>query len=349
MTPRSTTTRDGWRPDGVHLVGSVPLETAEDVFRAAASALGGHLRRLPDGETGIRWRWNSWTAPLYERTPGLELVDPPEGNYTPWKQARLVADPAELTFGRIGYADYAKESYAVFAGLKAEGAIPEHMRFQVCIPSPIAPMVVLVEKSSSAAVEGPFTERLLDEVAEIVAAVPQDELAIQWDVCQDVGVWEGFYAAYFPDPRAGVIERLVRVAETIPSDVEVGFHLCYGDFKHAHFMQPKDAGVLSAIANALCATISRPVDWIHLPVPRDRTDRTYFEPLGDLALGAETELYLGLIHLTDGLAGTRQRIETARQIVKHFGVGTECGFGRRPPEAVAPLLELHRDVASLTI
>ena len=88
-----------WTPSGAHLVGSIPLADSEEVFRASAAALGAHLRRLPDGETGIRWRWNSWTAPLYERTPGLELVDPPEDNYTPWKQARLAVPADELVFG----------------------------------------------------------------------------------------------------------------------------------------------------------------------------------------------------------------------------------------------------------
>ena len=131
-------------PRGVHLVGSVPLADAEEVFRLSSDVLGRHLRRLPDGETGHRLFWNSWTRPLYERTPGLELVDPPEGSYTPWKQARLVVDPLELEFGPIGYADAARDSWALFSRLKREGAIPGHVRFQVCIPSPIAPMIVLV-------------------------------------------------------------------------------------------------------------------------------------------------------------------------------------------------------------
>ena len=41
----------------VHFVGSIPLPDAETVFRTLASAAGRHLRRLPDGETGIRKTW----------------------------------------------------------------------------------------------------------------------------------------------------------------------------------------------------------------------------------------------------------------------------------------------------
>ena len=44
-------------PVGVHLVGSVPLDSAEEVFRRASAALGDRLRRIPDGETGPRSDW----------------------------------------------------------------------------------------------------------------------------------------------------------------------------------------------------------------------------------------------------------------------------------------------------
>jgi hypothetical protein len=333
-------------PTGVHLVGSVPLADAEEVFRLSSEVLGRHLRRLPDGETGNRLFWNSWTRGLYERTPGLELVDPAEGNYTPWRQARLLVDPSELEFGPIGYADAARESWAFFSRLKEDGLIPGHVRFQVSIPSPIAPMIVLVEEGSRAAVEGPFRRRLYQEVQEIVDAVPHDELAIQWDVCQDVGIWEGYYPSYFDDKEAGVIARLAEHADAIPEGVEVGFHLCYGDFKHRHFMQPNDGGVLAEMSNRLAEAVSRRLDWIHVPVPIDRTDDGYFEPFRELALGRETEFDFGLIHFTDGEEGTRRRVETASKVRDEFGVGTECGFGRRPPETVRPLMELHAEVAA---
>ena len=41
----------------VHFVGSIPLPDAETVFRTLAAAAGPHLKRLPDGETGIRKTW----------------------------------------------------------------------------------------------------------------------------------------------------------------------------------------------------------------------------------------------------------------------------------------------------
>lgn len=333
------------RPIGVHLVGSIPLPDGEAVFRAVGAALGRHVRRVPDGETGKRARWSSWTAPSYERTPGLELVEPPPGSYTPWKQSRLVIDRDQLVLERLGFADAAIESFATFARLRGAGALPDHMRFQVCLPSPVAPMSVLIEEGSRAAVEPAHIRQLHSEIDEILAAVPHDELAIQWDVCQDVGIWEGFYPAYFDDPEAGVIERLRACADKIPADVQVGFHLCYGDFQHRHFMNPTDLGVLTEIANRLTAAAARTIDWVHMPVPIDRDDEAYFAPLKRLALAPETELYLGLIHYDDGVDGAQRRIAAARSAVAQFGVGTECGFGRRDPATIPALMDLHAQIA----
>ena len=64
-----------------------------------------------------------------------------------------------------------------------------------------------------------------------------------------------------------------------------------------------------------------------------------------LRLPARTELFLGLVHATDGIDGFRRRAATARQFAPAFGIATECGFGRRPLESIAALLELHRAAA----
>jgi hypothetical protein len=333
-------------PAGTHLVGSIPLADAEQVFRTVGGTLGRHLRRMPDGETGVRARWNSWTAPTYAATAGLELVPPAEGSYTPWDLARLTIDPAELVLERIGFADAAIASYATFARLKDEGALPAHLRFQVCLPSPVAPMIVLVEEGSRLGVEPAHIRQLHAEIDEILAAIPHDQLAFQWDVCQDVGIWEGFYPAYFEDPEQGVIDRLQACAEKIPAGVEVGFHLCYGDFKHKHFMNPADLGVATALTNRLVAAAGRHIDWVHFPVPMDRDDDAYFAPLAGLALEPGTELYLGLLHFSDGAEGAERRLATARRHAAGFGVATECGFGRREPDTIPPLLDLHAGVAA---
>jgi hypothetical protein len=62
-------------------------------------------------------------------------------------------------------------------------------------------------------------------------------------------------------------------------------------------------------------------------------------------LRPETELYLGCMHYTDGIEGTRARLATAREHAHDFGIATECGFGRREPDTIPALLDIHAELA----
>ena len=332
---------------GVHLVGSVPLDSTEQVFRTASSMLGERLRRLPDGETGVRTNWIGWQAAVFQAHPDFEIVPPASLEYAALPRFRLRsgATADTLRFANLGYADAARESYALFARLKQEGVIPASYRFQVSLPTPLAPVIGFVDLADQLAVLQPYTARMLDELNTIAATVPHDQLAIQWDVAVEFGMLEGVWQSPFQDTEGALIARLIDLGNAVPPDVELGYHLCYGDAGHKHFKEPLDTSRLVSIANAISAGVVRPINWIHLPVPRDRTDEAYFAPLRDLRLHPETELYLGLVHHSDGVEGTRRRIETAQRVVARFGVATECGMGRRPPETIDDLLHTHAAVS----
>jgi hypothetical protein len=337
-------------PEGVHLVGSMPLRDSSEVFRTASRILGDHLRRLPDGETGDRDTWIAWQTKVFAAHPAFEVEEPPPGQYAPLPRFRLRDRGVAPSIDRLGYSDAARSSYAEFRRLKDEGIVAERIRFLVALPTPLAPVSQFISADDKPVVEPAYEKALLRELAEIVEAVPHEELSIQWDIAVELGLWEElggvFFSPWFDDPKRGMIERIARAAQAVPDDVECGFHLCYGDFGHEHFVQPRDAGNLVEIANALGEAVARRIDWIHLPVPRGRSDDEYFAPLRELRLRPETELYLGLVHFTDGLEGTRRRIEAAQRFVPAFGVATECGLGRRQPETIEPLLQLHADVAA---
>jgi len=66
-----------------------------------------------------------------------------------------------------------------------------------------------------------------------------------------------------------------------------------------------------------------------------------------LKLRPETELCLGLVHYTDGVEGTKQRLATAAKYADNFAIATECGFGRRDPSTIPELLRIHAAVADL--
>src|SRR5256885_3780490 len=338
----------GMLAHGAHLVGSVPLASAETVFETVAAHLGDRVRRIPDGETGPRSDWIVWQLPVFTSQPQLEVVPPAPVSWRPLPLVRLADGAAaeRVRFEALGYAEAALASYRVFARLKRDGRVPAACRFQVCLPTPLAPIGAFVAAEHQAALEPPYEARLLEELALVLREAPHDQLAIQWDTNFEFAMLEGVFPVWFADVKGGILERLLRLARHVPADVELGYHFCYGDVQHRHFKEPADAGRLVEIANALAASLGRPLNWIHLPVPRDRDDDRYYAPLADLRLRAETELYLGLVHHTDGVEGTQRRMAAARRFAGGFGVATECGWGRRPPATIPELLRIHHAVSA---
>jgi hypothetical protein len=69
----------------VHFVGSIPLPDADTVFRTLSAATGSHLKRLPDGETGIRKTWIRFLQQVLADNPGIEVAsDIPPFKFTQW-------------------------------------------------------------------------------------------------------------------------------------------------------------------------------------------------------------------------------------------------------------------------
>src|SRR5438094_9382112 len=181
------------RPQGVHLVGSVPLASAEVVFRTVAGEIGDRLRRIPDGETGPRSDWLVWQLPLFTSHAQLEVVPPGPDSWRPLPRVRVAegARPDSVTFEALGYADAAIASYRVFARLTRDGHIPVACRFQVSLPTPIAPVTAFVVPDYQGVLERAYEERLLREPRLILQEVPHDQLAVQWDTNFEFAMLEG--------------------------------------------------------------------------------------------------------------------------------------------------------------
>lgn len=337
----------------VLLIGSVGLDDRESVFRLLAQHIAGCATRFPDGEIPPRNRWMMWQRDIFAAHPSFVLDSQRQvhfgGRDQVFERYRLAdgADPSTTRLGELGYAAEAIRSYEVFHRLKADSVIPRTTRFQMSLPSPVAVCTQHIADSDQSCVEGIYEVAISREIQEMLAHIPANELSIQWDICQEVLAIEGAWAVYYEDRRGGAIKRLIRLAGFVPEPCEVGFHFCYGDPGHKHIKEPKDLDVCVTLANELCAGSDRAVGWVHMPVPQSRADSQYFSPLGRLAIPTETELYLGLIHLTDSVEGARSRIQAASVFVDRFGVATECGFGRRPVSTIPDLLELHARIAEL--
>ena len=340
---------------GAHLVGSINLPDAAAVFTAASEHLGDHLVRIPDGEVGERFYWLQFQTFRFDETPGLERVGElgfkirDTFDVRPFRLDGSV-EATELVFPDLGYATSALDSYAAFVRLRDAGVIAPGVRFQVSLPTPAAVVGAFFVPEDRLAIEPVYEEALFGDLRRILAAIPHQDLAIQWDTAVEFALLEegapGLpgLVAWFPDTLGGILERAARQAAAVPDDVEVGFHLCYGDIEESHFVQPTDAGRLADFIGGVLAKQPRRIDFIHLPVPIERDDEAYFAPLAALDIPDETRLYLGLVHHEDGIEGARRRIAAAGSAVPRFGVATECGFGRGPAERTAPLFDLHAQI-----
>jgi hypothetical protein len=334
----------------VHFVGSIPLPDTETVFRTLAAAAGPHLTRLPDGETGIRRTWIRYLQDVLAENPAIEVAgDVPPFKFTQWDgrvlreiprlRVKPGAEPDPDRF-KTGYADMAIASWAVFDRLQQAGVIPAAVKFQVSLPTPIAPTYNNMVPADRPAVLPALTRHLIGEVAKIAAAVPEGRLALQWDVCQEVLAWEGYYEKGPVDFKTETIEILTRIGDAVPAPVELGYHFCYGSPADEHCVQPKDVEIMVEMANAIIGHVRRPIQFFHMPVPKGRTDDAYFAPLARLGLRPESQLYLGLIHFDDAV-GDASRLATARRHARVDGIATECGMARGDPARLAALLAAH--------
>lgn len=342
---------------GAHLVGSINLPDAETVLRTVSTHLGDRLHRIPDGEVGERFYWIQFQTKRFDTMAGLSRI-PVEPFYIrdTFDGRPFVIDEGvsadDLVFPDLGYAEAALASYATFARLRDEGAIAPGTRFQVSLPTPAAIAGAFVVADFRADFERAYERALFGELERIVAGIPHADLAIQWDTAVEFALLESTnirsthaIVPWFDDVLGGVIERAARQASVVPADVQVGYHLCYGDVEEAHFVQPTDAGHLADVISGVLAAAPRPITWFHLPVPIERDDAAFFAPLAAVELPESTELYLGLLHHEDGVDGARRRADAAATAVPRFGVATECGFGRGPSERTPALLDLHAAVA----
>lgn len=339
-------------PQGAHLVGGVARPDTETVIRDVMAHLKGHLPRVTDGETGERYNWIGFQIERLSAVDGVEMGEPRKNpGYPPLPQLRLAKPARELRIDprQLGYSAAAIESYGIFRQAREEGTIPASTRFQVSLPTPLAVVnawFVLEQQDEFLPV---YAEALFGELDRIAAKIPHQDLAIQWDVAVEIAILENaFMATERQHDFEQIVRWLVECAERVPADVPLGYHLCYGDYGHEHFTQPRDLGLCVRLTNRLVEEVGRPIGWFHMPCPVDRTDDAYFQPLSGLRLAPETELYLGVVHIA-GEERSRQLAEAAERNLpagRRFGVATECGMARTPADQIDELLRIHAAVST---
>ena len=263
-----TMVKSAYVPAHVHLVGSIGLDSVEEVFATVGRMLGARLKRIPDGEPGSRRLWISFQYPMLRASPFLRPDPSGALRKTSGFPLLCLAEGVgadELRFGELGYAREARASYLDFCAARERGEIAAGVRFQVCLPTPMSVIYAFCTARDVVAIEAAYERSMIREAAAIARAIPHRDLAIQWDVCHDMIIWDGAPQDQFPlvnASKAEIAARIARLSAAVPVDVELGFHLCYGDFGGKHFFDPVDAASLVEIANAFAAG-DRPPDHLY--------------------------------------------------------------------------------------
>jgi hypothetical protein len=349
-------------PKHAHFNGSVNLADTELVMREIVARVPDGLRRIPDGETGERAGWIFYQAHQFLRLPWLVPVrpfDPAEGDYEHMPQLRLAdgADPATVDWPAPGYADAYLRSYETFTKLRAEGAIPAGVRFQVEYPTPLASIGAYIVPEDRQALLPAYERAMFADVGRLLSVIPPGEVAVQWDVAVEFSLLEEFFGPLWPGAYDALIASLARCVDAVPAAVPAGLHLCYGDWGHQHFQEPQSLAMQVRVLNAVAAAAGRPLSFVSFTVPQYQRAESYFAPLTGLAAGPGTELNFGLVpyHPADQEPGTTS--DQARLIdaalaaspggARDWGVCTECGMGRAAREDVPVLLDLHREILAV--
>ncbi|MFZ1213788.1 MAG: hypothetical protein WAO13_10435, partial [Pseudolabrys sp.] len=159
----------------IHLVGSVPLADAHEVFATVSEALGPYLKRIPDGETGDRSDWITWLEPVFANNPALEKSDElfrihATGTARVRYRLRPGKSVRDVTFDNLFYADVAKQSYAEFAALKQAGKIAPNVRFQIDLVPAHSVIWLFLQDDLHKPLDPVFKEALKREIDKIAAA-----------------------------------------------------------------------------------------------------------------------------------------------------------------------------------
>jgi hypothetical protein len=350
----------------VLVVGSVPLPSAEMVFRTCTRELGPYVFAYPDGEVGNRRYWTFYLASTtYANHPDLESVDVPasglvmkpgrgttedEINRT-WWRFQLGKGVETPVFDDLHYAEVASESYAVFTQLRDEQVIPAEARFQVSLPATGSAIMPFFARSTEWPVlYDAYRLAMRREVQRIVDAIPPRDLVIQWDIATEVRDILAGSSLLFPwAPRVAIDEKwrwhlrdFEELSANLPEEACLGYHFCFGTWGGWPHSTAADMSVCVRFANEAVARAGRRVDYLHMPVMPDAGE-AFFAPLQQLRVG-ETRAYLGIV-LGDGAEAFQRRAIEARRYIPKFGIASYCGWGREDSTRLPSLLTDLRECA----
>lgn len=340
----------------VHVNGAVNLPSTEAVMRELAARIP-NLMQVPDGETepAERKGFMNFILDKFKATEGLQMVAPEAGKPIEIDTEQVELAPgnsvSKLRFPEIGYAAYYRQSWSVFQRLQHEGVINPKARFQIQYPTPQACVTAFVNRKDALAVLPAFEAALFRDLDLILAHVPHDKIAVQWDLPIEIGALEmpEFFAVSDSQNLDTIADVLAHCIDHVPRNVPVGMHLCYGDAGHRHWKEPTSLKTQVDLINALAVRVTREISWAAFTVPQYVKNADYFSPLAELA-PCLIEPYLALVPYHPEMQEPSTTEEQIRLVQKHmkgrrWGVCTECGLSGVTPEEMPAILDLHTAIA----
>ena len=248
----------------LHLIGSIPLATSEEVFRTLADRSSALISaacptaRPASARAGSTSRARCCAPiPTWRSIRRCRPTRSSNGTARSCARSRRSASsPASIptrSLFETGYDKAAAASYEIFKRLRDSGAIAKGTRFQVSLPTPHSSGYLYVSGPARQTYFEVYERALLKALANIVKAIPAPDLAIQWDVCQEVLAFENYFKDRPADYKKQTFDMLGRLGDAVPAGVELGYHLCYGSPADEHLVQPKDAAILVEMLEGIAA------------------------------------------------------------------------------------------------
>lgn len=329
-----------------HLVGSIPLDDADEAMSTALERLGPHLHTLPDGETGERRDWIIHIIESFRDHPDLEIRR--EGDWsdyddTPNYKVRLGhrLDGRDLDLRHV---EAFEDSYPVYERLREEHD-RDDLAFQVGLPGDFDMALFTLGPTGPLLHRWPFTVATLREIHTIHARAG-DDVVFQLELPAELVAVTQVPGLLRPLIAAWLARGIARLARRSPVGARFGLHLCLGDMNHEALGRMRDVRPLVLLTNAILDRWpdGRPLEYVHTPLAAGEDppplDGGFYAPLGDLELPPDVRFVAGLVHEGRTVAQQRELLRLIEDLLgRAVDVAASCGLGRRDRSAALETME----------
>ncbi|MFI9533579.1 hypothetical protein ACIG56_10055 [Nocardia fusca] len=322
----------------VHFVGSFPAVDTETAMRAMLDAAAPRLRTLPTGETG---RYEFYIRPIIEDLAAQGVLE--VTRVREWRSSRdrtryrvprgstLTAESLDL-----GYRRETEEAVPVYTRLRRARDL-SGTALQIGMPTAFTLAFVALGASGVLRHRRAFADATAREIT-AVRELAGPDVVVQLEATAELVLMAMAQPVHGSADRAlGLARGPAELAAAAPVGTRFGVHLCLGSLHNKARATLRDTRPLVDLANAIARQwpADRPLEFVHAPLAAGAVPPPlrpqFYTPLGDLALGAGTAFYAGLVH---DLPTEQEQLHVLSVVEAALGrpvdgIACACGLGRR--------------------